>query len=220
MTELEDTYRHKGMRKRLLDELRQKGIHNEQVLQAMYLVPRHFFMDKAFEELAYEDKAFPIDEKQTISQPYTVAYQTQLLDVQPTDKVLEIGTGSGYQAAVLAHLCTRVYTVERRERLFLSAQKMFERMGINYVRSFFGDGIKGLMEFAPFNKILVTAGATEIPQQLLAQLEIGGALVIPVGDDGQQDMLHITRLSEKDYHTERFDVFRFVPLLHGKKYLS
>lgn len=216
---LEDTYRHKGMRRRLLDTLREKGITDERVLLALDRVPRHFFVEKAFEELAYEDKALPIEEQQTISQPFTVAYQTQLLDVQPREKILEIGTGSGFQSCVLAVLGARVYTIERQELLYKTALQMFERLDLHHIRSYFKDGYIGLGEFAPFSKILVTAAATEIPQPLLAQLAIGGKLVIPVGDDRGQQMLRINRIDTETYETETFDNFRFVPLLRGKNYL-
>lgn len=213
---MEDSNRHKGMRKRLTISLYQKGIRDEKVLEAIQAIPRHFFLDKAFEEHAYEDKAFPIDEQQTISQPYTVAYQTELLQVKKREKVLEIGTGSGYQSAVLALLGTRLYTIERHERLYKKAKKMFEMLGLLGIRSYYGDGYKGLGEFAPFDKILVTAGATEVPPPLKEQLKIGGILVIPVGNAQQQQMLKITRLSATDYQTEMLKDFRFVPLLKGK----
>ena len=215
---LEDTYRHKGMRRRLLDTLREKGITDERVLLALDRVPRHFFVEKAFEELSYEDKALPIEEQQTISQPFTVAYQTQLLDVQPREKILEIGTGSGFQSCVLAVLGARVYTIERQELLYKTATQMFERLDLRHIRSYFKDGYIGLGEFAPFDKILVTAAATEIPQPLLDQLAIGGKLVIPVGDDRGQQMLRISRTTAEMYETEIFDNFRFVPLLRGKNY--
>ena len=215
---LEDTYRHKGMRRRLLDTLREKGITDERVLLALDRVPRHFFVEKAFEELAYEDKALPIEEQQTISQPFTVAYQTQLLGVQPREKILEIGTGSGFQSCVLAVLGARVYTIERQEFLYKTATQMFERLDLRHIRSYFKDGYIGLGEFAPFDKILVTAAATEIPQPLLDQLAIGGKLVIPVGDERGQKMLRVSRPTAEIYETEIFDNFRFVPLLRGKNY--
>lgn len=213
---MEDNYRHKGMRKKLALSLYDKGIHDVQVLEAIQNIPRHFFLDKAFEEHAYEDKAFPIDENQTISQPYTVAYQTQLLNVQPREKVLEIGTGSGYQSAVLATLGVRLYTIERHEQLYKKAKSMFQLLGLLGIRAYFRDGYLGLGEFAPFDKILVTAAATEIPQTLKEQLKVGGVLVIPVGDDNSQKMLRITKLSDNDFQEEIFEEFRFVPLLKGK----
>ena len=212
-----DLYKHKGLRKQLVDELRAKGIRNEKVLTAIRQLPRHFFMEKAFDDWAYQDKAFPIGNKQTISQPYTVAYQTELLDVIKREKVMEIGTGSGYQAAILAMLGARVYTIERQEALYLSAQKLLIKIGLSGIRFYFRDGYKGLPEFAPFDKILVTAGATTIPIALKKQLKINGMMVIPVGDDKTQKMIRITRLSETEYRKEVFDTFRFVPFLKGVK---
>lgn len=213
---MEDSNRHKGMRKRLAEKLYEKGIRDEDVLSAIQAIPRHFFLDKAFEEHAYEDKAFPIDEHQTISQPYTVAYQTELLQVKKREKVLEIGTGSGYQSAVLAVLGVRLYTIERHELLYQKAKKMFETLGLLGIRSYFRDGYKGLGEFAPFDKIIVTAGASKVPPALKQQLKIGGVLVIPVGNDSNQKMLKITRLNESDYKEDVLSNFRFVPLLKGK----
>ncbi|BDS14949.1 protein-L-isoaspartate(D-aspartate) O-methyltransferase [Aureispira anguillae] len=213
---MEDSNRHKGMRKRLALQLYEKGIQDEKVLGAIQAIPRHFFLDKAFEEHAYEDKAFPIDEEQTISQPYTVAYQTELLNVQKREKVLEVGTGSGYQSAILALLGARLYTIERHEKLQKKAKKMFDLLGLLGIRSYFGDGYRGLGEFAPFDKILVTAGATEIPTALKEQLKIGGVLVIPVGNSNHQKMLKITRTTATDYKQEVLKTFRFVPLLKGK----
>ncbi len=217
---MEDSYRHKGMRRRLINTLREKGISDEEVLEAMNQLPRHYFLDKAFEELAYEDRAMPIGEGQTISQPFTVAYQTQLLEVKKRDKVLEIGTGSGYQAAVLGILGARVYTIERHEALFLSATEMMNRLGLFNVRCYFKDGNKGLGEFAPYQRIIVTCGANDIPQVLLEQLSIGGIMVIPVGDDAGQVMTRIKKISEKDFSYEKFDSFRFVPFLEGKNTLK
>jgi protein-L-isoaspartate(D-aspartate) O-methyltransferase len=202
------------MRRKLVESIKRRGIGDERILTAMEALPRHFFLEKAFEEKAYEDTAFPIGCEQTISQPYTVAYQTALLEIQKRDKVLEIGTGSGYQAAILALLGARVYTVERQEALYYKAKTLLAKLGMRNVRCFFRDGSKGLPEFAPFDKILATAGAEEIPQALLEQLAIGGMLVIPVGADVQR-MERITRVSEKEYKTEKFDHFRFVPFLTG-----
>lgn len=213
---MEDSNRHKGMRKRLAQTLYEKGIRDEKVLEAIQAIPRHFFLDKAFEEHAYEDKAFPIDEHQTISHPYTVAYQTALLSIKKREKVLEIGTGSGYQSAVLAVLGARLYTIERHELLHHKAKKMFEMLGLLGIRSYYGDGYKGLGEFAPFDKILVTAGAPYIPAPLKKQLKVGGILVIPVGNDQEQTMYKITRISEEHYEQEALDQFKFVPLLKGK----
>ena len=213
---LKDTYRHKGLRRQLVEEVQKKGITDEAILFAIGALPRHFFLEKAFEEWAYQDKAFPIGNDQTISQPYTVAYQTSLLNVKKRNRILEIGTGSGYQAAILALLGARVYTVERQEDLHHSAKRLLETLKISTVRCFHRDGYKGLPEYAPFDKILVTAGATEIPKALLEQLEIGGYLVIPVGK-GTQKMMRITRKGEKEYQEEIFDNFRFVPFLKGLK---
>jgi protein-L-isoaspartate(D-aspartate) O-methyltransferase len=211
---LTDSYRHKGLRKRMIDALRQKGITNETVLAAMAAVPRHFFLEKTFEDHAYEDKAFPIGFEQTISQPYTVAYQSVLLNLKNGDKVLEIGTGSGYQAAILAVLGAKVFTVERQEELYFQTKKLLDELGFNTVKCFFRDGSKGLSEKAPFDKIIVTAGAPVIPEPLKAQLAIGGTLVIPVGESVQQ-MIKITRISDTEFREERLDNFRFVPFLEG-----
>lgn len=202
------------MRKRLIDQLRKRGIADERVLEVMGALPRHFFLDKAFEEHAYEDKAFPIGNEQTISQPYTVAYQTILLAVKKRDKVLEIGTGSGYQAAVLAMLGARVYTVERQETLYERTKSLLDTLKLGNIRCFFRDGSKGLPEYAPFDKIIATAGATEVPEALLEQLAISGSLVIPVGKKVQK-MYRITRVSEREFKEEVFDSFRFVPFLEG-----
>ncbi|MCH2045287.1 MAG: protein-L-isoaspartate(D-aspartate) O-methyltransferase [Saprospiraceae bacterium] len=215
---MEDTYRHKGMRKRLLDEIQAKYHYAPKVIEAMYKIPRHFFLDGAFEEFAYTDKAFPIDEQQTISQPSTVAYQTHLLDISPRQHVLEIGTGSGYQAAVLAAIGARVYTVERHEQLHLKAKTIFDFLSLGSVRAFFGDGSKGLGEFAPFDRILVTAATSSVPPALLKQLIVGGKLVIPVGNTHEQKMHIITRTGNHDYETSTFGRFKFVPLLRGKNY--
>lgn len=214
MQTMKDTYLHKGMRRRLIAQLRTRGIKDEGVLMVMSELPRHYFIDKAFEEHAYEDKAFPIGNNQTISQPYTVAYQTSLLNVQKRDKILEIGTGSGYQAAVLALLGARVYTVERQEALFYATKTLLDALQLGNIRCFLRDGYKGLPEYAPFDKILVTAGASEVPAVLLQQLAVGGVLVIPVGEKVQK-MYRITRLSDTDYQHESFDDFRFVPFLEG-----
>lgn len=212
--ELTDSYRHKGMRKRLVESLRKKGIQDKGVLEAMEAIPRHFFLDKAFEEHAYDDKPFPIGHEQTISQPYTVAFQSELLQVHKRQKVLEIGTGSGYQAAVLSAMGARVYTVERYEALYHKAKALLHSLGIRNVRCFYRDGSKGLPEFAPFDRILATAGAIEVPEALKTQLAIGGILVIPVGEDYQR-MLRITRVTESDYREEDMGDFRFVPFLEG-----
>lgn len=198
----------------MVDALRLRGIADEAVLAAMAAIPRHFFLEKAFEEHAYEDKAFPIACEQTISQPYTVAYQSSLLDIKNGDQVLEIGTGSGYQAAVLAALGAKVYTVERQESLYFSTKKLLAEMGFSTVKCFFRDGSKGLVEKAPFDKIIVTAGAPVVPEPLKAQLAVGGILVIPVGESVQQ-MLRIRRVSATEFQEDRLDNFRFVPFLEG-----
>ncbi len=203
------------MRRKLVEQLSAKGIRDEQILNAIGTLPRHFFLDKAFEEWAYQDKPFPIGNEQTISQPYTVAYQTSLLEVKKRDKILEIGTGSGYQAGILAMLGARVYTIERQELLYRRAKKLLDQLQLGNIRCYLRDGYKGLPEFAPFDKILVTAGAPEIPEPLLLQLKVGGQLVIPVGDKAQK-MLRLTRLNKAgDVETEKFADFKFVPFLKG-----
>ncbi len=204
------------MRRKLIESLRTKGIRDERVLGAMEMLPRHYFLENAFEEWAYSDKPFPIGEGQTISQPYTVAYQSGLLEVEKRQKILEIGTGSGYQAAILSLMGARVYTIERQEMLYLKAKTLLEALGLKSVRCFHRDGYKGLPEFAPFDRILVTAGAAEIPETLKKQLTIGGKMVIPVGEKVQK-MYRITRLSETEFREETFHDFQFVPFLPGLK---
>lgn len=213
--ELKDTMRHQGMRKHLLEQIISKGITDENVLRAISKVPRHLFMDSSFEEHAYQDKAFPIAANQTISQPYTVAFQSQLLDVSPGMKVLEIGTGSGYQTAVLLEMGAVVFTVERQRELFKKTSIFLPKLGYKPKRILFGDGYKGLPSDAPFSRILVTAGAPVIPKDLLSQLEIGGKLVIPVGRQ-VQIMTRITRKTATKFEKETFGEFRFVPLLEDK----
>lgn len=215
---MEDTLRHKGLRKKLIERLREKGIQDERVLTAMEKIPRHFFLDKAFEEHAYDDKAFPIDANQTISQPFTVAFQTQLINPQKREKILEIGTGSGYQSSILALLGARVYTIERHEVLHKRAKKIFHQLGLLGIRSYFRDGTKGLGEFAPFDKIIVTAGAKDIPQVFIQQLKVGGYLVIPQGND-TQIMFRIKKNADHTLTEEKYGQFKFVPLLEGKKKL-
>ncbi|MDR1865219.1 MAG: protein-L-isoaspartate(D-aspartate) O-methyltransferase [Bacteroidales bacterium] len=212
---MEDTYRHKGLRRLLVEEIRKKGIIDERVLEAVGSVPRHAFMDSGFINFSYKDAAFPISAGQTISQPYTVAFQTQLLNVKPHEKILEIGTGSGYQAAVLAELGARVYTVERQRELFVSSQQLLGQLGYK-IHFHYGDGYAGLPAYAPFDKILVTAGATEIPPALLQQLKQGGRMVIPVGNSEQQEMILVEKISETETKTSQHGGFVFVPFLKGK----
>lgn len=202
------------MRRQLILELRKKGITDDAVLQAMENLPRHFFIDPGFEEWAYQDQPFPIGSDQTISQPYTVAYMTQLLQVRKRDKVLEIGTGSGYQAALIALLGGRVYSLERHKTLYEKTKRLLLQLGFERIRLFLKDGYKGLPEFAPFDRIIVTAGAPAIPEALKSQLTIGGVLVIPVGTDSQI-MYRLTKLSDQDFKEEKLGPFRFVPFLEG-----
>jgi len=203
------------MRNKLAEVIAAKGIANKKVLDAIRAVPRHLFMDSSFEGYAYQDKAFPIAAEQTISQPYTVAFQTELLKVSPNDKILEIGTGSGYQTAVLLNLRAKIFTIERQLELFKKTNLFFERMGYRPKKVIFGDGYKGLPKEAPFDGIIVTAGAPEVPKTLMAQLKIGGRLVIPVGED-EQIMTLIIRKSDKEFERKEYGSFRFVPLLEDK----
>jgi protein-L-isoaspartate(D-aspartate) O-methyltransferase len=210
-----DSFRHKGLRKKLIDSIRSKGIKDEEVLNAMDRVPRHLFMDSSFVNFSYTDKAFPIAAGQTISQPYTVAFQTELLEVKRHMKVLEIGTGSGYQTAVLLELGARVYTIERLRQLFLEAQETLGRL--SYKPAFFyGDGYEGLPAFQPFDRILITAAAPEIPKLLLEQLALGGILVVPEGDRYGQRMIRVVKEGEGQYQRSEYGHFSFVPLLRGK----
>ncbi|MFN3556072.1 MAG: protein-L-isoaspartate(D-aspartate) O-methyltransferase [Bacteroidales bacterium] len=203
------------MRRKLVESIRAKGITDERVLAAIEKIPRHFFLDTSFTEIAYQDKPFPIGSGQTISQPYTVAFQSQLLEVKAGEKVLEIGTGSGYQACVLVEMGAKVFSIERHRSLHQKAKALLSQMGY-HPKLFYGDGYQGLPTFAPFDKILVTAGAPEIPPALLQQLTVGGYLVIPVGEGGSQKMIRLKKLSETDFEKKDFGDFRFVPLL-GKK---
>ncbi len=212
---MEDTYKQQGKRQQLVETIASKGIKSKKVLEAIGRVPRHLFMDSGFEDHAYQDKAFPISADQTISQPYTVAYQTELLQVKKGDKVLEIGTGSGYQTAILCELGAKVYSVERQQELYKKTKKFLDKIGYRPKFLSFGDGYKGLPEYAPFDKIIVTAGAPFIPKALLAQLEIGGRLVVPVGDTSQIMTLYV-RKSETEFEKDQLDEFRFVPLLRNK----
>lgn len=217
MRKYEDTYRHKGLRKKLMDVLRDKGITDNDVLAAMNNIPRHFFLDSAFDEIAYEDRAFPISEGQTISQPYTVAYQTQLLQVKPFDKILEIGTGSIYQATVLAEMGAKVFTIERQKMLFEKTRNYIFKMKYPNLKFFFGDGYEGLPTYAPFDKVIITAAAPFIPPKLIEQLKVGGKMVIPVNEGVQQRMLRIIKNSDGSVSEEAFENFSFVPMLTGKQ---
>jgi protein-L-isoaspartate(D-aspartate) O-methyltransferase len=217
MRNFEDTYRHKGLRKKLVETVRQKGIKDERVLDAIMNIPRHFFLDSAFDEVAYEDKAFPIAEKQTISQPYTVAYQTQLLEVKPYEKILEIGTGSAYQACILAEMGAKVYTIERQKKLYEINKKFDFLIRYRNIKFFYGDGYEGLPTYAPFDKIMITAAAPEIPKKLVDQLKTGGMMVLPMGSGDVQVMKRIIKKENRELAIEVFDRFSFVPMLEGKK---
>lgn len=216
MRRYEDNYKQKGLRRQLVDNIRKKGITDENVLAAINNIPRHYFLDTAFEGIAYEDRAFPIGEGQTISQPYTVAYQSQLLEVKPFEKILEIGTGSAYQACVLGELKAHVYTIERQKKLFDLVKLFPFKSKYPTLRFFYGDGYEGLPTYAPFDKVLVTAAAPQIPEKLLKQLKIGGKMVIPVGGGDVQRMLRITKVADDQFEEEIFDNFSFVPMLAGK----
>jgi protein-L-isoaspartate(D-aspartate) O-methyltransferase len=211
-----DTYRHKGLRKKLAEILAKKGIKNTEILAAIETIPRHLFIpDNALHKYAYEDKPFPIGAGQTISQPYTVAFQTELLALKPREKVLEIGTGSGYQTAVLLEMGVKVFSIERQKALFDRTKELLPQLGYN-TKLFYGDGYAGLPTFAPFDKIIVTAGAPYIPEDLLFQLKIGGTLVIPVDEGDSQRMKKITKKTETKFETQDLGLFRFVPLLKEK----
>nr|MBS0038502.1 protein-L-isoaspartate(D-aspartate) O-methyltransferase [Saprospiraceae bacterium] len=213
-----ENYLLKGLRRRMVEDLKAKGIKDKTLLEAFAKVPRHFFVGRGFEEWAYRDQAFQIDCDQTISQPYTVALQTDLLDVEPGDKVLEIGTGSGYQAAILAELGAEVYTVERFKKLMETAKKNLKKAGYTQVKLFYGDGWQGLTEYAPFDKILVTAAAESMPEKLLEQLKPGGQAVIPIGEvNASQKMHRIRRKADGSFSKTTHGLFRFVPMLKGKK---
>ncbi len=212
-----DTYKHKGLRKKLIEEIIQKGITDVAVLNAIENIPRHFFLDSAFEYRAYEDKAFRIAADQTISQPYTVAFQTQTLNVLPHQKVLEVGTGSAYQACVLAKIGARVYTIERQKELFDSNKSFFYLKQFPNIRFFYGDGYAGLPTYAPFDRIIITAASPEIPPKLLEQLVVGGVMVVPVGpSNAVQQMKKVTRVSVTEYSIENLGDFSFVSMLPGK----
>lgn len=211
--EQKDSFRHRGMRARLVQELVEKGISDQNVLAAIGKIPRHLFLESSFVNFAYQDKAFPIAAGQTISQPYTVAFQSQLLNVRPDERVLEVGTGSGYQAAVLIELGVKLFSIERQHELYHRSTRLLSELGYQ-ARFFLGDGYKGLATFAPFDKIIVTAGAPFIPRDLLIQLKVGGIMVIPLGDK-KQVMMKITRLSEDDFEQEEVGQCAFVPMLKG-----
>jgi len=212
---LKDTFKHRGLRQQLVKTIEDKGIKDEKVLEAIGKIPRHLFMDSGFIDHAYQDKPFPIAADQTISQPYTVAYQTELLQVKKGDKILEIGTGSGYQAAVLIELGAKLYSIERQQELFKKTSNFLPKLGYRAKKLIFGDGYIGLKEEAPFDSIIVTAGAPFVPKPLLNQLKIGGRLVIPVGEDVQTMTLFI-RKGEKEFEKHEHGSFRFVPLLEDK----
>ncbi len=213
----EDSYRHKGLRKQLIATLRTKGIKDEAVLAAMERIPRHFFLDPAFERIAYEDRAFPIGEDQTISQPYTVAYQTDLLQVTRFTKVLEVGTGSGYQGSVLAEIGAQVFSIERQRKLYDHNQQFFFIKKYPNFKCFYGDGYEGLPTFGPFDRILITAAAPVVPPKLVDQLKRGGIMVLPLGEGESQQMTRITKQMDGALVHETFDDFVFVPMLTGKR---
>ena len=212
---MKDTNKHQGLRNQLVKQLEEKGITDKNVLAAIGKIPRHLFLDSSFENFAYQDKAFPIEAGQTISQPYTVAFQTQLLEVEKGDKILEIGTGSGYQTAVLCLMGAVVFSIERQNKLFKNASRELPKLGYHPKKIVFGDGYKGLPEASPFDSIIVTAGAPIIPQPLMAQLKIGGRLVIPVGEK-EQIMTLLIRKNETQFEKHEFGDFKFVPLLENK----
>ena len=215
LTTLKDTLKHQGLRQKLVATIKAKGIKDENVIAAIGKIPRHLFMDSGFLDHAYQDKAFPIAADQTISQPYTVAFQTELLQVQPGDKILEIGTGSGYQTAVLCELGAKVYSIERQNELYKKTSKFLPKLGYRPKKLVFGDGYIGLEDEAPFDGIIVTAGAPFVPKPLLSQLKLGGRLVIPVGTEIQTMTLYI-RKGPKAFEEHQFGHFRFVPLLEDK----
>ncbi|WP_353151795.1 protein-L-isoaspartate(D-aspartate) O-methyltransferase [Flavobacterium sp.] len=214
---MKDTNKHQGLRNLLVKQLKEKGITDKNVLDTIAKIPRHLFIDSSFENFAYQDKAFPIGADQTISQPYTVAFQTELLQVEKDHKILEIGTGSGYQTAVLCLLGAKVYSVERQNELFKKTKNLLSKLSINVIPKLlsFGDGYKGLPDYAPFDGIIVTAGAPSVPQALMSQLKIGGRLVIPVGEN-EQIMTLLVRKNETQFEKTEFGDFKFVPLLENK----
>ncbi len=211
-----DTFKHQGLRKQLIDIIREMGISDETILSAFYEIPRHLFLDAVFEKQAYSNVAFQIGAGQTISHPYTVAFQTQLLMLKKGMKVLEIGTGSGFQTCILNVLGAKVYSIERQQELFMKAKTIINSLNLT-PKLFFGDGYKGRKQDAPYDRILVTCGAPSIPNTLLEQLSIGGIMVIPVGEQDGQVMIRITKTSENEYGTEKFGDFNFVPMLENTK---
>ena len=212
---MQDTFKHQGLRRKLIEEIRQKGIEDENVLSSIGKIPRHLFMDNAFINFAYVDKAFPIGSGQTISQPFTVAKQTELLSIKPYDKVLEIGTGSGYQAAVLIAMEANVYTIERQQDLYKKTRDFLPKIGYK-CHFFYGDGYKGLPKFAPFDKIIITCGAPDIPEELLEQLKVGGRMVAPIGRGDIQQMQLIQKISDTEHKITIHGNFSFVPMLNDK----
>lgn len=214
-SEVIDTFRLKGLRKQLISELKDKGIKDSRILEAFFEIPRHYFIDGTFAEWAYKDVPFNIGEDQTISQPYTVAFMTELLEVKPKDKILEVGTGSGFQACLLAYLGAKVYSIERIEKLFSKTSALLPKIGFGQIRLFLGDGYDGLPKFAPFDKIIVTAGAEVMPEKLLEQLGVGGIAVIPIGKDGSQVMTKVIKKSKHEYDVQEYGDFVFVPMLQG-----
>jgi protein-L-isoaspartate(D-aspartate) O-methyltransferase len=214
---LADSHRHQGLRLALVKSLREKGITNERVLDALNAVPRHYFFDPEFDVIAYEDRAFSIAANQTISQPYTVAFQTSLLNVKPGEKVLEIGTGSGYQATVLVKMGAYVHTIERQQELYLNLNKFeyINKIPTSRLKRFYGDGFLGLPTFAPFDKVIITCGAPLVPPKLMEQLKVGGVMVIPLAQDEHHKMMRLTKLEDGGYDTELFSDFSFVPMLPG-----
>jgi protein-L-isoaspartate(D-aspartate) O-methyltransferase len=213
----EDNYRHKGLRKKLTETVKSKGIKAKAVLEAIEAVPRHFFFESSFLEFAYDDKAFPIAAGQTISQPYTVAFQTELLNIQKGEKVLEIGTGSGYQASVLAKMGAKVFTIERHKSLYTKTKTFLPEIGFHAIKCYYGDGFAGLPTFAPFDKILITAAVSFIPEALIQQLKPGGLLVLPLGGEDSQTMTLVEKTPSGEINTSKHGYFRFVPMLPDKE---
>ena len=212
---MQDSFKYRGMRKKLINELRAKGIQDEKILDAFDAVPRHFFLDNAFAEQAYSNIAFQIGSGQTISHPYTVAFQTQLLEIRKGEKILEIGTGSGFQTSILCELGAKVFSIERHKELHLKAKRIVQHL--NYSpRLSFGDGFNGLPSFAPFDKVIITCGAPYIPQALIDQLRIGGIMIIPIGEGEEQQMKRIVKISESEFQEEDYGVFKFVPMLENR----